>query len=266
MGPVVNDDWERVTPLPVGLRPWISQLSAAASGGAPAHHVRAEAPDAATALVVRTTGDRTELVVMGPRTRAEYFEVSRVPFCVKMRMRPGRAQSLLGFPLRGLVNRVVPLRDLWGVAGDRLADELSKLGPDLTAVVGLLAATLTDQVRTRSRHDLARDELVRSATIALTSLTSSGPRVRVTARRLNVSERHLRTLVTDAVGIPPKQVARIARTRHVLAGVSQQSLIHLAAEAGYYDQSHMTAEFRRMMGVSPGAFVTGQMPAAMPCH
>ncbi|MCK9902797.1 hypothetical protein CC117_00120 [Parafrankia colletiae] len=262
----MNDDSERVTPLPVVLRPWISQLSAAASGGAPAHPVRAEAPDAATALVVRTTSDRTELVVMGPRTRAEYFEVSRVPFCVKMRMQPGRAQSLLGVPLRGIVDRVVPLSDLWGVAGDRLTDDLSKVGSDPTAVVGLLAATLMDQVRTRSRHDLARDELVRSATIALTSLTSPGSQVRTTARRLNVSERHLRNLFTDAIGIPPKHVARIARMRHVLAGVSQQSLTHLAAEAGYYDQSHMTAEFRRMMGVSPGAFLTGQLPAALPCH
>ena len=263
MAPVVNDDSERVTPLPVVLRPWISQLSAAASGGAPAHPVRAEAPDAATALVVRTTTDRTELVVMGPRTRAEYFEVSRVPFCVKMRMRPGRAQALLGVPLRGLVDRVVPLSDLWGVAGDRLADDLFKVGSDPTAVVGLLAATLMDQVRARSRHDLARDELVRSATSAL---TSSGPRVRATARRLNVSERHLRNLFTDAVGIPPKRVARIARMQHVLAGAGQQSLTQLAAEAGYYDQSHMTAEFRRMMGVSPGAFVAGHLPVAAPCH
>ncbi|OHV42586.1 hypothetical protein BCD48_30790 [Pseudofrankia sp. BMG5.36] len=262
----MNDDSERVTPLPVVLRPWISQLSAAASSGAPAHPVRAEAPDAATALVVRTTSDRTELVVMGPRTHAEYFEVSRVPFCVKMRMQPGRAQSLLGVPLRGLVDRVVPLSDLWGVAGDRLADDLSKVGSDPTEVVGLLAATLIDQVRTRSPHDLARAELVRSATIALTSLTSPGSRVRTTARSLNVSERHLRNLFTEAVGIPPKHVARIARTRHVLAGASQQSLTQLAAEAGYYDQSHMTAEFRRMMGVSPGAFFTGQLPAALPCH
>lgn len=266
MGPVVNGDPERVSPLPVVLRPWISQLSAAASGGAPAHPVRAETPDAGTALVVRTTSDRTELVVMGPRTRAEYFEVSRVPFCVKMRMQPGLAQSLLGVPLRGLVDRVVPLNDLWGVAGDRLADDLSKVGSDPTAVVELLTPRLMDQVLARSRHDLARDELVRSATIALTSLTSPGPRVRATARRLNVSERQLRNLVTDAVGIPPKHVARIARMRHVLEGASQQSLTQLAAEAGYYDQSHMTAEFRRMMGVSPGAFVTGQLPAARPCH
>jgi AraC-like DNA-binding protein len=54
--------------------------------------------------------------------------------------------------------------------------------------------------------------------------------------------------------------------QHVLAGAGQQSLTQLAAEAGYYDQSHMTAEFRRMMGVSPGAFVAGQLPVAAPCH
>jgi hypothetical protein len=41
-------------------------MSAAAFGSEPEHPVRAEVPDAATALVVRKTSDRTELVVRGP--------------------------------------------------------------------------------------------------------------------------------------------------------------------------------------------------------
>ncbi|WP_203029964.1 AraC family transcriptional regulator [Frankia nepalensis] len=266
MGTVLNDGSERVLPVPAALRPWISQLSTAAVGE-PVVPVRTEVPDTATALVVRASGDRQEVVVMGPRTHAAYFEVSRVPFCVKARLRPGRARALLGVPPRGLVDRAVPLDDLWGAAGDRLAEALSDVGPDAAAVVELLEKTLIGQVSALSGQDLARDELVHSATSALTALAIPGPRrVRTTARRLNVSERHLRNLFTDAVGIPPKHFARIDRLRHVLTRASQQSLTHLAVEAGYYDQSHMTAEFRRMMGVSPGAFITGQLPAATRCR
>jgi AraC-like DNA-binding protein len=33
----------------------------------------------------------------------------------------------------------------------------------------------------------------------------------------------------------------------------------LAAEAGYYDQSHLVAEFRRLMRVTPGAFAAGRV-------
>ncbi|MFI7687677.1 AraC family transcriptional regulator [Nonomuraea sp. NPDC049655] len=39
----------------------------------------------------------------------------------------------------------------------------------------------------------------------------------------------------------------------------------LATAAGYYDQSHMTAEFRTLMGVTPAAFFQGRLPALQPC-
>lgn len=175
-----------------------------AAGGDPARPVRTDVPDAATALVVREGGAGVELMVMGPRTQAAYFAVKRVPFCVKLRMRPGWAWALLGVPPRGLVDRAVPLSDLWGAAGDRLARDLSDVGPDPTAVAVRLEEALRLQVSTRPRHDLARGELVNSAATALTSPALPASRqVRTTAERLNISERHLRNLFTDAVGIPP---------------------------------------------------------------
>jgi AraC-like DNA-binding protein len=89
--------------------------------------------------------------------------------------------------------------------------------------------------------------------------------VRDAARRLNISERYLRNLFTDAVGVSPRQFARIDRVRTVLARADRTSLAQLAAEAGYYDQSHMTAAFRHAMGTSPAAFFAGRLPAASSC-
>jgi AraC-like DNA-binding protein len=40
---------------------------------------------------------------------------------------------------------------------------------------------------------------------------------------------------------------------------------HLAEATGYYDQSHLTAEFRAMMGVPPTAFFAGRLPSLQPC-
>lgn len=39
----------------------------------------------------------------------------------------------------------------------------------------------------------------------------------------------------------------------------------LAATAGYYDRSHMTSEFRTLMGVTPAAYFAGRLPALQPC-
>jgi AraC-like DNA-binding protein len=135
----------------------------------------------------------------------------------------------------------VPLREFWG---DRDA-------ADVTAVRRALAR--------RSTRD-ERGDLVREAVGLLRSRS-----VGTTARELNVSERHLRSVFTEAVGVSPKHFARIDRVRTVLGGVRPGSLAGLAAEAGYYDQSHMTAEFRDVMGVSPGRFAAGDRPQPGAC-
>jgi AraC-like DNA-binding protein len=86
-----------------------------------------------------------------------------------------------------------------------------------------------------------------------------------TARALDVSERHLRTLFVRAVGLSPKQFARVDRVRRVVRRGGRGEWARLAAELGYYDQSHLTREFRATMGVSPGAYVAGELPAATFC-
>ncbi len=58
--------------------------------------------------------------------------------------------------------------------------------------------------------------------------------------------------------------ARIDRVRTVLAA-DAGGWADIAATAGYYDQSHMTAEFRHFMGVPSAEFTAGRRPAATSC-
>lgn len=81
---------------------------------------------------------------------------------------------------------------------------------------------------------------------------------------MHISERRLHTLFTTGTGLSPKHFARIVRIRTVL-GADAGQWSDIAAAAGYYDQSHMTAEFRHFMGVPPAAFTAGRRPAARPC-
>ncbi|MFI7677548.1 helix-turn-helix domain-containing protein [Actinophytocola sp. NPDC049390] len=225
--------------VPNELRPWVVGIDVAAASGADA----VDLPDHATTLVVRTTpGERRSVVVMGPRTRAAYHVADPGPSCVRVRLRPGRAQALLGRPVRDLADRVVQVRVLPGLDVDGLVED----------PVGALAVAVAERG--------VGDDLVGEAAELL---AEEG--VAATARRLHVSERRLRALFADGVGLSPKHFARIDRVRSVLATASGRRWADVAASAGYYDQSHMTSEFRHLMGVPPAAYAAGRRPVARRC-
>ncbi|MFE5022230.1 helix-turn-helix domain-containing protein [Streptomyces sp. NPDC056656] len=268
------------TPLapPEALRPWITEIDSISSVDSsdfgqgdtgPITHV----PDAATRLVFRVLPDGgTDVVAIGPRTKASYYEEKRLPMCVQLRFRPGAARPLFGVSARELVGRAEPLESLPGEAGRRLARGLAALGPapDPDAVLARMTELLPDGLTPRDRGERARDGLVRAAVEALSTAPGRDRPGKVTevARQLAVSERQLRNLFADGVGLSPKHFARIDRVRQVLAGAGTEGnprWAWLAHATGYYDQSHMTAEFRALLGVPPTAFVTGRLPAARPC-
>jgi AraC-like DNA-binding protein len=225
--------------VPAELRSWVAGIDVAAAVG----EVAVDVPDHAVTLVVRAApGVGREVVLMGPRTRAAYHVSEPGPSCVRIRVRPGRAKALLGRSVRDLADRVVPVGALPGLELDHLADD----------PVGALATAL----RGRS----VDGDLVMAAADLLTDAN-----VAATARRLHISERRLRTLFADGVGLSPKHFARIGRVRSVLTAAPDLRWADVAAAAGYYDQSHMTAEFRSVMGVPPGAYLAGRLPAARRC-
>jgi hypothetical protein len=151
-------------------------------------------PDTATTLVFRVAGDgRADLLVLGPRTQASYFRAKDLRFCVRMRIRPGRAGLLCGLPVSELVDRAVPLGDLWAAPGDRLAGELLALGPRPGTVAERLRAELARRAAGRTRADHARADLLDAAVAAL-SAGPGTPRLPAVAAGLGVSERHLRAL------------------------------------------------------------------------
>lgn len=234
----------RVTSLvvPPALSRWVAGIDRATASAAAAVDV----PDHATTLVLRVArGGRRELAVLGPRTRAGYHLGPPGRSCIRIRMRPGRVRALLGRPLGDLADRALPLGELPGLdLGELAADPVAALEKALAG---------------RPEPSERLDEAVR--------LLADGITVATTAARLHISQRRLHTLFSEGTGLSPKYFARIDRVRTVLAeevrGVGRWS--EIAATAGYYDQSHMTAEFRHFMGVPPAAFTAGRRPAPALC-
>ncbi|WP_433342410.1 helix-turn-helix domain-containing protein [Micromonospora sp. CA-111912] len=251
-------------PVPGGLRRWVDDVTVLTAGGSGERRPHVHLPDAATSLVLRTVSSRhADLLAVGPRTRASYHAGKEFPLCLRLRLRPGVARLLLGVPVRELVNQAVPVSELWtGVDG------LSELGTDPGRLLAYLEPVLLARIATAAGTELARSELVRTAAEALTGRPERRrEHMPVLARRLAVSERHLRALFADCVGLSPKRFERIARVRGVLArgGRPAPCWAQLATTAGYYDQSHMSAEFSTMMGVSPAAYFAGRLPPVQRC-
>jgi AraC-like DNA-binding protein len=102
--------------------------------------------------------------------------------------------------------------------------------------------------RARDDHALAQ----RAAALLATA------RVGEAAASLGVSERHLRRLFRDAIGLGPKAFARLTRFRRAIHTATQAKnprWAEVASFAGYYDQAHLIAEFRALAGATPEAFV-----------
>lgn len=209
-------------------------------------------PSASTSLIfVVLPGGGSRLVVMGPRTKAMYFPYKDIPYTVNAQFRPGWARALTGVQVSELTDRVVALGDLWGRAGERLHEQLEAAPHN---AVENIERALADRVAD------PYGRLVQEAAHLLPQ-----ERVQDTAQRLNISERHLRTLFTGAVGLSPKRFVQVNRVRNVISHARSHKGAKLAAESGYYDQSHMTAEFRATMGVPLGAYLAGDLTADATC-
>ncbi|MFE9440128.1 helix-turn-helix domain-containing protein [Streptomyces sp. NPDC006602] len=254
---------ERALTVPAALRPWITRIESVGAGEElPASF--AQVPDTATKLVVRVeAGGRRDALVVGPRTRASYYAEAdrRLASCVQVSLGPGAVLPLLGTPAVDLVGRAVPLGALPTGTARQLAEKLVASAPEE------MVAYLTELLPDPMAAGRSRTRLLRAAVDALSTRPDHAPaQVKDVARELAVSERQLRNLFTEGVGLSPKHYARISRVRHLLTHAADAPWAELAAATGYYDQSHMTSDFRTLMGVPPRSYFTGRLPDPQPCQ
>jgi AraC-like DNA-binding protein len=173
-----------------------------------------------------------------------------------LRLQPAGAFALLSIPMAEVSGLTVDLRDLVGDAACELAERCHE-APTAERCFAIAAAWVAERVAraravdTRVAWSLARIE-------------DSAGRMPIATLRdaTGLSKTRLAALFRDQVGVLPKVYARIVRYRRALALLDREaaSLVDVALEAGYYDQSHMTTEFRELGGLTPREFVTMRYP------
>jgi len=227
-------------------------------------HVRhAWLPDGRTSLVFRVLDDgrRGDVSLAGPRTRARVKDVSGVVRGVIVRFKPGWTVPLFGVAANEVTDRIVPLEAIWGHAGADLYGRLVGTD-DVMTLLDAVSGVLVDRARRSFESSSAR--LVRRAAQLLEHGEARVDRV---AALLGITDRHLRRAFTEHVGVGPKDYARSVRLQRVLrSSTSSNDWGRIALDAGYFDQAHLIADFRRLMGVTPGAFATGVREADLHCN
>jgi AraC-like DNA-binding protein len=173
-----------------------------------------------------------------------------------VRLRPAGARALLASPLLETSGRVVGLVDVLGSAAHELSERCHE-APDVPARFRVLTEWLHGRML---RAGAATPEIAWSA--ARIEGTHGGVPIRELRRETGLSSARLAACFRDQIGLTPKLYARIVRFRRVLKLLQDgpPSLAELALEAAYYDQPHMTGEFRALSGITPSEFLLARHP------
>ena len=171
---------------------------------------------------------------------------------VTARLHLGAAEAVFGVPASAIAGRILAVDELWGdAAAGRLFDRLSTAHSaiDAAAIVESAIAERLSIVDARRAH-------LHLALEAAERLVNAN--VNTVAVDLGVSERHLRRIFHEAVGVSPKAFAKLARFHRALGAAREDSRAgwaSIAAATGYYDQAHLIDEFRAIAGVTPRALL-----------
>jgi AraC-like DNA-binding protein len=172
-------------------------------------------------------------VSIAPSGRVDFLGVT---------LRDGCASAILNAPLREVRDCMLDVRDV-----DRrldLHDHLANVSDDQRVQL------ILDAFREATADPLARE--------AASTIRATGGRVSISrlATRLGVTIRTLGRAFDRAIGITPKTLARITRLGRAAAMLrGGASGADAALDAGYFDQAHMTNEFRSMAGLSPSRWL-----------
>jgi AraC-like DNA-binding protein len=170
---------------------------------------------------------------------------------VGVKFLPGAFSAFSARPMSDLVDRVLPLAELFGERADTLARQVVEETDGSRAI---------EQIE-RFLQDLAPADdpaLARVAElVALAQSDRSLTRSEALAQHAGVSVRSLQRLFERYLGVGPKWVVRRARVQdaaeRVATGVGVDWAA-LAVELGYHDQAHLIHDFKAQVGFTPAVY------------
>jgi AraC-like DNA-binding protein len=181
-----------------------------------------------------------------------------VQYGISLQLTPLGARALLGVPAGELAYAVVSLDDVFGTSAAELVDRLAS------------SATWNDRFRILDEVLIQRVKegwaFSPQLAWAWQQLISTGGAIEVgaLASEVGYSRRHLGELFRRELGLSPKVAARVLRferSRRLIERAQPTNLAGVAAASGYYDQAHLTREWREMAGCTPTTWIAEELPS-----
>jgi AraC-like DNA-binding protein len=179
---------------------------------------------------------------------------------IAIEMSPVGCRRLFGMPAAALWNTSLELSDVIGPVGDELWERLQG-STDWSE-----RFAICDAVLTRIACDATIPSELQHAWHAV---VSSGGSVAIggLAQDLGWSRQHLTRRFTGEFGLGPKLAGRVVRFERAKAMLHRTpsilTIAQVAAACGYYDQAHLDRDFAQMVGCSPTAWLSEELPSVL---
>jgi hypothetical protein len=236
----------RQIPAPPDLAPWIE--CAWILRGALASPGQMILPDGRLELIFHFNpppGDQPSAMVAGRMMQALKLHNSPPMHSLGIRLRPGAAHAFLPCDL---LSGVEDLEGFLGIWAKRTRERLGQAPQDLRHLWPLL----------RELRPANRDEAIQWSVAAMEAARGRGPVDAFLPQGLQTRQWQRRFL--KSTGFSPKSFARIVRLQSTIAlagSLRNPDWSALALEAGFYDQAHLTNEFRAFTGNTPERYFAG---------
>lgn len=166
---------------------------------------------------------------------------------------PFGAKAFFNLPIYELSNLVVSADDLGMESLKKLEDNILNTTNDndcIRAIESFLIGRLNPLKEYNHKRMLAA--------VSTINLCSDDLSVSRLAGTVCLSKKQFERIFSEHVGATPKEFMRIVRFHKALYTLQNNPAMNftaLAYECGYYDQSHMTNEFKLFSGYTPGQYV-----------
>ena len=169
-------------------------------------------------------------------------------------VRPAAAACLLGHAHGAVADQVLAWNTLAGPhEAARVEEEVDGSGTDIERLKKLMASFRRTIAAISRGRDVGHARLCDAV----------GRHGAQAGEHLGLGRRQLERHCQAILGVAPKQFQRLVRFQHVLsiavtAGTARMS--EVALEAGFYDQSHLARDTRRLAGAPMGSLLSAARP------
>lgn len=248
--PLLRLAYRELAPSPA-LLPFVDRFwwtDEASAGGGPST-VSTVLPDGCIDLHVLVDDPGRETAIVGAMSKAVVLGASRSRIAA-VRFRPGGATAFLPVSADEVTDRRVALVDVGARARelDTMVAQRDRSRGDARAVVDGIQKALLARLPSAPSVDGYVRRAVRRA------FGPEAPGIEAIAHELGCSRQHLARVFARHVGLSPKAFARVARMQRSLLAIQtcpEEPLAAVALTLGYFDQAHLTRDFRLLTGLSP---------------